>query len=67
MYQDSGNTLHGTPHNNPHNNPLSNPVHQLSGRLAAKEIPESLHSVISRRDTWLGYSDLASSPHIDNA
>ncbi|WP_439107971.1 translesion DNA synthesis-associated protein ImuA [Congregibacter sp.] len=63
MYQDSGNTLPG----NPHDNPLSNSVHQLSGRLAAKKIPESLHSVISRRDTWLGYSDFASSPLIDNA
>jgi cell division inhibitor SulA len=35
---------------------------QLAQQLAAKGIPESLHSVISRRDTWLGSADLAANP-----
>lgn len=73
MHQDPGSTLHSNPLNNPLNsvlknplnNPHSNPVSHLSGRLAEKEIPESLHTVISRRDTWLGYGNRACDPAID--
>ncbi|WP_439102775.1 translesion DNA synthesis-associated protein ImuA [Congregibacter sp.] len=67
MHQDPGNTLQGKLHN-PHNAHKS--VHHLAAGLAeglaAKEIPESLHSVINRRDTWLGYSDLARTPLVES-
>ncbi|MDP5053024.1 MAG: translesion DNA synthesis-associated protein ImuA [Congregibacter sp.] len=65
MYQETGSTStlhtagHITTHTNPRASAYNNPVHHLSGRRAAREIPESLHSVISRRDTWLGYSNRA--------
>jgi len=70
MHQDSGSTLHNNPFENPlnhrHASPPSHSVNHLSGRLSAREIPESLHTVISRRDTWLGYGNRAHEPAIQS-
>jgi cell division inhibitor SulA len=61
MQQNLTDTSSGTPPGTPpgSGNPVAHFSGQLAQHLAAKGIPESLHSVISRRDTWLGSAELA--------